>query len=489
MRKKEIIQKINDLYILYRKKWLKFDTTGYSTISSTITDYHVRNHLQGHYTLGVFAGEIFSKFLCFDVDVKEPPLAKWTAYKLVNTLQEIGIPGEYIYISTSGNKGYHVEIFFNKPVFNTDIKQFYLMVLNYAELLNIDYGKVELRPTNTQGVKLPLGKHFITNRICWYVDYEKGLKPIEDINYILTIQQMDSEYFYDILNKAKDSIDITEQQALEYENIVAKHRPLKIYKENIDPDVTIEAIEKLIQNGLKMQGTRHNALLKICKLNKYNGMSAEENKQFLIEWMEKQDKRTYTTKWEDVLKDIDLIVKYTYERNYSLVTKRKDITITSNEIEEILKIKGKNHKLVLYALLVHSKRYQLKDKTFYMTYKQLEQSTGLTKRALINIIHELEELKVIDVLRDNKIVFNKDKNKFVSDANKYKINLLGEKYGNPENVKSISICDKNCQNCFNACLCRLFSDSELRKMITKDHYYKLQAFKKEELNNMPCIAG
>jgi len=276
---------------------------------------------------------------------------------------------------------------------------------------------------------------------------------------------------------------------LEYENIVAKHRPLKIYKENIDPEITIEAIENLIQTGLKMQGTRHNSLLKIAKYNKYNGMSAEENKQFLIEWMEKQDKRTYTTKWEDVLKDIDLIVKYTYERNYSLVTKRKDITITSNEIEEILKIKGKNHKLVLYALLVHSKRYQLKDKTFYMTYKQLEQSTGLTKRALINIIHELEELKVIDVLRDNKIVFNKDKNKFVSDANKYKINLLGEKYGNPENVKSISICDKNCQNCFNACLCRLFSDSELRKMITKDHYYKLQAFKKEELNNMPCIAG
>ena len=206
MRVKEIIQKINHLYILYRQKWLKFDTTGYSTISSIITDYHVRNHLQGHYTLGVFAGSIFTKFICFDVDVINPQMAKWTVYKLVDTLQEIGIPGEFIYISTSGNKGYHVEIFFNKPVFNTDIKQFYLMVLNYAELLNIDYGKVELRPTHTQGVKLPLGKHFTTNRICWYVDYEKGLKPIEDINYILTIQQMDSEYFYNILNKAKDFI-------------------------------------------------------------------------------------------------------------------------------------------------------------------------------------------------------------------------------------------------------------------------------------------
>lgn len=487
MRKKEIIQKINDLYILYRKKWLKFDTTGYSTISSTITDYHVRNHLQGHYTLGVFAGEIFTKFICFDVDVKDPQLAKWTVYKLVNTLQEVGIPGEFIYISTSGNKGFHVEIFFNKPVFNTDIKQFYLMVLNYAELLNIDYGKVELRPTHTQGVKIPLGKHFVTNRICWYVDYEKGLKPIEDINYILTIQQMDSEYFYDILNKAKDSINITEQQAIEYENIVARHKPLKIYDENVDPDVTIEAIEKLIQNGLKMQGTRHNALLKICKLNKYNGMSAEENKQFLIEWMAKQDKRMYTTKWEDVLKDIDLIVKYTYERNYSLVTKRKDITITSNEIEEILKVKGKNHKLVLYALLVHSKRYANKDGIFSMAYSQMVNATGLTEMTVIKIIKDLEKQNIIQVMRNKEYNYNIELNKSIQDTNRYKINLYSIILYNPENVKSITICDKNCQNCFNACLCRLFDNKKLKTMLTRREYEAL--IKNTELNNIPCIAG
>jgi len=483
LRAKEIIQKINDLYILYRQKWLKFDTTGYSTISSTITDYHVRNHLQGHYTLGVFAGEIFTKFICFDVDVKDPQLAKWTVYKLVNTLREVGILGEYIYISTSGNKGYHVEIFFNKPVFNTDIKQFYLMILNYAELLNIGYGKIELRPTHTQGVKIPLGKHFTTNRICWYVDYDTGLKPIEDYNYILCIQQMDTEFFYDILNKAKDSIDISEQQAIEYENIVARHKPLKIYDENVDPDVTIEAIENLIKNGLKMQGTRHNSLLKIAKYNKYNGMSAEENKQFLIEWMAKQNKRMYTSKWEDVLKDIDLIVKYTYERNYSLVTKRKNITITSNEIEEILKIKGKNHKLVLYALLVHSKRYANKDGVFYMSYEQMKNATGINSRTtLIKIINELEKSNLIKVIRNIS-----GDNKLIKDTNRYKINLLCSFLYNPENVKSITICDKNCQNCFNACLCRLFDNKKLKNMLTRREYEAL--IKNAEINNIPCIAG
>jgi hypothetical protein len=487
MQEKEIIQKINDLYILYRKKWLKFDETGYSTISSIITDYHVKNHLQGYYTLGVFAGEIFTKFICFDVDVKDPQMAKWTVYKLVDTLQEIGISGEYIYISTSGNKGYHIEIFFNKPVFNTDIKQFYLMVLNYAELLNIDYGKVELRPTNTQGVKIPLGKHFTTNRICWYVDYEQGLKPIEDYDYVLCIQQMDTEFFYDLMNKAKDSIDITEQQALEYENIVSKHKPLKIYQENIDPDVTIETIENLIKTGLKMQGTRHNALLKIAKYNKYIGLSADDNKQFLIDWMEKQDKRTYTTKWEDVLKDIDLIIQYTYERNYSLTIRQSNITISANEIEEILKIKGKNHKLVLYALLVHSKRYANKDGVFSMAYSQMVNATGLSDKTVKTIIKELEQLNIIQVFRSKEYNYNKELNKSIQDTNKYKINLYCVKLYNPENVKSISICNKNCQNCFNACLCRLYDKKQLKSMLTRREYEAL--IKNAELNNMPCIAG
>jgi|GEM_PF-1450007 len=249
MREKEIIQKINDLYILYRKKWLKFDETGYKTITSiSISDKaeQVKNHLQGHYTLGVFADEIFTKFICFDVDVKDPQMAKWTVYKLVNTLQELGILGEYIYISTSGNKGYHVEIFFNKPVFNTDIKQFYLMVLNYAELLNIDYGKVELRPTHTQGVKLPLGKHFTTNRICWYVDYEKELKPIEDYNYILTIQQMDSEYFYNILNKTK--VPDTKCSKRTFSITTSKKLNIDVSNEHIDAirNLDVNRIKELI---------------------------------------------------------------------------------------------------------------------------------------------------------------------------------------------------------------------------------------------------
>jgi len=354
-------------------------------------------------------------------------------------------------------------------------------------LLNIDFGQVEFRPTDTQGVKIPLGIHQKTKKRCWYVD-NVNLKPIRKKEYILTIKKLSSEYFYSLLNKAKDTID--NDEAEEIENIIQSHKPLKIYQQNIDREVTIESIEELIANGLNMQGTRHNALLKIAKYNKYNGMSAEENKQFLINWMEKQDQRTYSTKWDNVLKDIDLIIKYTYERNYSLTVKQNDIVVSAEELQDILKIKGKNQKRLLYALLIHSKRYANKDGIFYMSYKQMEDITGLTRMTVIKLVKELEELKVIDVIRSDNMIYNKSSNKPISEVNKYKYNLLSIIYGKNEtdNKNIFRVCDKNCTNCFNACLCTLYSDKQLKELLTKDFYYKLKEFKINDYNKLPCIA-
>ena len=98
----------------------------------SLSDIHIKRHLNSYQTIGIFSGSVFSKFICFDVDVKDKQLAKQTVYILVNSLQELGIDDEYIYISDSGNKGYHVEIFFNQPVRNTLLRQFYLLVMNYS---------------------------------------------------------------------------------------------------------------------------------------------------------------------------------------------------------------------------------------------------------------------------------------------------------------------------------------------------------------------
>jgi len=46
-----------------------------------------------------------------------------------------------------------------------------------------------------------------------------------------------------------------------------------------------------------------------------------------------------------------------------------NIKIYQSEIKEILKIKNKNDKLVLFSMLINSKRYCNKDNNFYMSYK------------------------------------------------------------------------------------------------------------------------
>jgi hypothetical protein len=431
--KEQIVKTINDLYILNRWKYLVLSTNGtYSTIqyykdnpdfnknnAKPLTDWRVYHHINDKQTLGVFAGKKnnkeISKFITFDVDVPDLEIAKWVVYKINNTLQNIGINEDCIYTSTSGNKGFHIDLFFTEPIEVEVLKKLYLYVLNKEELLNCDYGQVEFRPTYEQGVKIPLGINFRNNEEfknkCWFVDYSKGLKPIKRLDYVLQIKKIDSILFQMILDKILDNTqDEQIQDNIEkYQYIKKKYTPLEIYKYNIDEDITIETIEKLEREGLKRVGTRHNSLLKICKYYKYLGMTKEENKYSLTEWMQKQDEIFYTSTQKEIIKDIDNIVDYIYINNCNIVGGVEDVEITYSEMKEILKAKTKNEKLVLYALLVHSKRYATKQGIFYFPYSLMEKATNLTRKTLIKIITDLDEQGFIKCHSRNKSIINKGK--------------------------------------------------------------------------------
>lgn len=95
----EIIKKINELFIMARYQYLILGKEGsYQTFNSyknekvyPLTDYVIQRHLDGKATLGVFSSTNHTKFICFDVDVKDEVKAKWTVYRLVNALNELGI--------------------------------------------------------------------------------------------------------------------------------------------------------------------------------------------------------------------------------------------------------------------------------------------------------------------------------------------------------------------------------------------------------------
>lgn len=489
---KEIIKKLSELFIITRYKYLilfnnkDIEKVKYQTFNTyenknvkKLSDYTVKRHLEGKATLGVFGTKTHTKFLTFDVDIKDKDYAKWTVYRLVNTLSELGIPQDKIYISTSGNKGYHVDLYFKQPIKNQIVKELYDLVLDKAELTKVDYGQVEFRPNgNSQGVKIPLGINFKNSNnntnVCWYVDYEKGLKPIKNPAYVLNIEQLDAEIIYNIMQKEQDNLP-NETEVKEVEEtqgyIDIKYTPLPSYKQNVDEKETIESIKNLLNNGLTQTGMRHNSLLKLAKYFRYKGFTEDESKEMLINWMEQQDKKFYITKWEEVLKDIDEIVIYTYEKEISLTVQNRDLEVTYEEMKQIMTLKSKNEKLLAYCLMIHSKRYSLENGVFYMSYEQMANASGLVLRTTKNLIPMLEQSGIITIVERNQSVTD-EKGKFITKKpNKYKVNI--------EKLESDKVFKVNHDNLdysesFNNCILGLFDDEELKGMITKNQYYEFK---------------
>ncbi|GGA36061.1 TOTE conflict system archaeo-eukaryotic primase domain-containing protein [Psychrobacillus lasiicapitis] len=483
---KDIIKKINELFIMARYQYLILSEHGnYQTFNSyknekvfPLNDYVVQRHIDGKATLGVFSSTYHTKFICFDIDVKDKVKAKWTVYRLVNALMELGIQNEEIHISISGNKGYHVDLYFNEPIKNELAHELYLLTMNKSELLKIDYGEVEYRPNGMrQGVKLPLGINFKNKRKprCWYVDYYKGLKPIRNVQYILKIKQMDIGTIYNILERERDMVEEKEVREVEEVRgfIDSKYTPLKIYRENIGEQETIEAIEKLLHTGLTTTGMRHNSLFKLAKYFRHQGLTEEENYKKLVEWLSEQDTRCYTTKWEDCIKDIQSSVKYIYENEVSLTIEEKDLFVTYEEMRQILQLKSKNEKLLTYCLLIHSKRYAMKNGNFYMVFRQMSEASGLAEKTTRNLIDVLEQNGVIEIIERNRHVRN-EHGKVIKKEKKPNVYKMNIEYEEEKDSSFKVVCNGlNYSDSFNSCIIHFFDKKTLQKMLPRRQYENL----------------
>ena len=101
--------------------------------------------------------------MCFDVDDGN----RDTVFRIIFELERLGIPRSKIYVSYSGGKGYHVELFCQEIIRTERWYRLYLSVIRAA---NLEPSKVEFRPTHTQSIKLPLSCHAKTGKVCWYAD-------------------------------------------------------------------------------------------------------------------------------------------------------------------------------------------------------------------------------------------------------------------------------------------------------------------------------
>jgi len=183
----EIFKKIfinrNDVYAV---QYLKNNQSSYKVIFRTLTDKLIQKHLDFVLTIGIFAGLNKTKWLCIDIDEFDTDKIKNIAKKA----QELNLNP---YIEFSGQKGFHIWVFFEKPVENSKLRQLgkYLADDKKIEVFPKQDKNTKQNPGNL--IKAPFGVHqkskvasvFLDNDLSPFVDNSKFIKNIRYSEFVL----------------------------------------------------------------------------------------------------------------------------------------------------------------------------------------------------------------------------------------------------------------------------------------------------------------
>ncbi|MFW0762081.1 TOTE conflict system archaeo-eukaryotic primase domain-containing protein [Staphylococcus cohnii] len=412
-----VVQALNNLYLTNRRKFIVQQQNGsYKEVKryskskkeylTILTDNTLCKHLDGNLTLGVFAGKHVTKFICFDVDTKEQ--SRKDADYLRNVLiYGFDIDDKYIHISDSGNKGYHIELFFTDPISNKVVKEFYNRVLKHGKFTP---KQIELRPLHQTGVKLPLGIHKVTGRRCNFVNKD-NFDEVYSSDYVRTIQQIDTDKFI------KD-LDLKPQPEVIRSNVSDEDYPIKKIKGLVGTlDLTLYEVEHLQEDLIEMLETK--VLKYTDSRNKYTFYLSIFLKELghniddsiaIINGIMLNTKRNYegfiNSNEHHIKYETQRIVKNTHKQNYVLYNIQRDVWLYEDEIKDILSVKGIHLQRLYLSMLIHAKRYSKVSQPFYMAYSVMTNMGNSQERgrlrSYIMQLHERIEVKesnVVDVAR------------------------------------------------------------------------------------------
>jgi hypothetical protein len=430
-----VIKKINELYIQTRRKYLVQLPDNYIALNRDkmenvfpLNDGLIARHLNGVNTYGIFNGNSVNKFITFDVDFADNvAMARWATLKLIDVLvSEFRIFRKDIHVSLSGSKGYHVELFFDKPIAADAAEQFYRKVLK--QLPEFSERDIEFRPTWNQGVKLPLGIHQRTRRRCWFVD-NQTLEPIKSFDYILNIKPIKAEIILDAV------IELTEEQEEEFEKIV---RSTDTSITIVDTSKALQKARRILEAGrLTASGTRHNTTFTLACFFNSQGFEREEAVAEIMEIL-LNTPREYFSKGSTPdfwLKETKRLVDYAYDNDLSLGNAHKEITIYKSDILAVLKVGTFRQKQLAYAMLVTSKRY---GRVFYLTVNTAMKMIGTKSRETAqNGIKKLVEVGFIEYVRKGELdrARSKELGRPIYKPNKYRL-LIDEPASDEKSIQT-----------------------------------------------------
>lgn len=410
----KIAEALEDRYVLYKRKYVKIrDPKKMSqwekerNISPTTTEKkpldfsYLLDHLRGDYAVGVFAGPKATKFMCIDIDMMDPDVV----HKVVDTLDQMGIPRDRIYISISGGKGYHVDIYIKDKIFNNRAVTIYNEMLRISGL---DRSKVEYWPTSGHGVKLPLGVHQKTGRRCWYVDRET-LEPIEDLDYIYSTGYVEEALINEIAQKIQDR-----EYAELYKKISAerptKENPGGKYHTPSGFDVT-------------STGTRHMMQMKYAIYLRKHGATQSQLVRDQMSWYDRQNKSLISTSREDAEVESYDIADWCI-RNVAVVydtfTPKKAplVKITQREIACILSATTPAHRRVAFYIFVYCLRYGF----IKIAYDTIASNVSVSRDRVCTAVDWLCKQGLIKKERS----FRKINGCYINDSNRYELSGTSE---------------------------------------------------------------
>ena len=376
----DIVNRIDNLYVSFRRRFIIaanqkiYIPKDKKTKEDLYLDkrYFI-GHLNHRYAIGVFGGEKTSKFVCFDVDMGDNAVVK----KVIDGIEAFGFPRDRIYVSSSGGKGYHVEIFFDNIVYTNLLREFYEYVINAAGL---DPHKVEFRPTSKQSIKLPLSVHPRTGNVCWYVDRET-LEPIEDMGYILSIQPVDSLWAKDLIHeKAKVMPGKEREFAVEEQKVAAKSIDILHFEDEL-PQMTAP-------------GMMHNLMLSIGVHERYAGKPQEEIEKILLEWAARQPEDYVTNTRQKIEEDAAQIAAWVWRPSFAATQRRnkgEGTLLTKAEMEMIMAQRGGTRRKALFLIMMFCKWKSVAPISLCQIARYIKASIPCT----VKMVRSLEEEGVI----------------------------------------------------------------------------------------------
>lgn len=457
-----MVEKVKDLYILTRSKWIKqVDNGSYMHMKYSLHDGQIEKHMKQEITLGVFSGSEFTKWLCWDVDYSgDTEKAKRVTTDIVNHLEdECHIDRDSILVSFSGSKGYHVEIFFDEAIYLSHARKFHSHVV--AEVGETT-DKVEFRPNNNQGVKLPFSINKKTGSKCTLVDAH--FRAVED-EELLNIQKVDAQRFLDNISDmltvvTKTNVKLNEDEIVQFEDV------LDAVTIDIPVDVEERCTSMLQEGSLIYPDSRHESSYFLAIFLKEQGNDEEDAIDYVSELIKNtyKTKRSYidpSTTEEFALKEVARLVRYVYKKDKVFFSKiERVIKVHENEIKEVITPKQIHLKMLLFILMIHSKKYAGKDDVFFMTYKQMNEMGASAERSrVLKQLKTLEEAGYIEIVERNR------KNGLKHLPNRYKVKF------SPQSENYIELNSLQEELVLEQVVCRLLTEVEVKSVVAKKQFY------------------